>query len=352
MAGPVAWTVLKSRTMKRLLYLAILLAPACHGGERYDTGKCPAGQVCSPATPYGLQFIPPALYDDFLTASEAAIAIGGTETIQLEYEPSGSLASIPLDLAYSADDGGGPAVRVASTSGSLVTLRGAAAGGNLLRIVDPNDGQLYDQKMFDAYAIDHVALGPDTWEDTVNSQIVYATGDVHVGVQLFAATGARLIDGSLQVTGAQLTGWDRATFNAPAPGTYSIAVTSAGTDFGSHDITVVDHADTITAINAPTGVAPMGSASVCFGATLGSASVVGLTWSFTVDGTVVAPNSFEADCIVAQTTKTTGTVTVVASAGGASTTLTLPIGTQTRQLRTRPARTPANIDGERAQLAY
>jgi hypothetical protein len=338
--------------MKRLLYLALLLAPACHGGERYDTGKCPAGEICSTATPYGLQFIPPALYDDVLNASDAAIAVGGTSTVNLDYEPSGSLASIPLDLAYTADDSGGPAVRVTGQSGSQVALRGTATGGNLLRILDASDGQLFDRKLYDAGVIDHFALGADSWEYTANTNIVYSTGNVHVGVQLMTANGSRLIDTGLQVTGAQLTEWDRATFAAPVTGTYSIAVTAGGAALGTHDVTVVDHADTITAIDPPAAIPPAGSATVCFGALLGSASVVGLTWSFTVDGTVVAPGSYVPDCIDAQTTKTTGTVIVVASAGGASATMTLPIMATHRDLPAHAISPSATFDGERAALNH
>ncbi len=69
--------------MKRLVSI-LLLAPACYGGERAVSGKCPPGETCSSSTPYGLDFVPPALFDTVLIAGDTQVAVGGTMPIDLE----------------------------------------------------------------------------------------------------------------------------------------------------------------------------------------------------------------------------------------------------------------------------
>ena len=55
--------------MKRLPYLASAAAlslAACYGGERANSGECPAGETCSPATPTGLDFVGNKLANELL----------------------------------------------------------------------------------------------------------------------------------------------------------------------------------------------------------------------------------------------------------------------------------------------
>lgn len=313
--------------MKRL-GLLLLIAPACYGGERSVSGKCPPGETCSPATPYGLEFVPPALFDDFLVASDTQIAVGGTMQIDLDDAADGQ----PLDLPFTADDGGGPAVRVASTAASAVTLRGAAVGGNEIRIVDASDATLFDRKPFAASAIDHVSITRARFEKTSTNDLAYAIGTANVGIMLAASNGTRLVDTSLTVTGATpSSSWDTVDVPAPAPGTYSFSVTAGGLPAVDFDIVAVDHADSIVAIDPPASVAPgQYGAEVCFGAISGSHSVVGLSWQMTVDGAAVTPDLLFPDCGVVTTNKTSGTVNIVATAGGVSTTLVLPVAAAMR----------------------
>ncbi|MGE5181924.1 MAG: hypothetical protein ACM31C_07670 [Acidobacteriota bacterium] len=324
--------------------LLLLVVPACYGGERAASGKCPPGETCSSSTPYGLDFVPPALFDTVFLAGDTQVAVGGTMPIELETYAN-AFDTYPLDIAYTADDGGGPAVRVAATRGDTVTLRGAAVGSNELRILDAGDATLLDRKPFAASAIDHVSLAPQGFERTASADVVYAVPSAHVGVVLSASTGTRLVDTSLAVTGATAKAWDTYDVATPAPGTYSISVAAGGLAATSLDLVAVDHADTIVPIDPPAGVSASG-VEVCFGAQLAGKSVVGLTWQITVDGAAAQPALLSADCGIASTTKTSGSVTIVATAGGATTTLVLPVATA---MRVAPRTTAAgDFRGERA----
>ena len=329
--------------MKRLLYV-LLIAPACYGGERNVSGKCPPGETCSPTTPYGLDFVPPPLFDTVIVPDDTQIAVGGTMPIDLEAYAD-AISTYPLDMPYTADDGGGPAVRVAATSGNQVTLRGAAIGSNELRILDASDGTLLDRKPFAASQIASIALAPYGFEHTANSDVVYAVPAAHVGIVLAASTGARLVDTSLTVAGAAPKGWDTYDVATPAPGTYSIAVTAGSLPAVNVDVVAVDHADTIVAIDPPASISATNGTEVCFGAELAGKSVVGLTWQITVDGAAAQPALLSPDCGIAQTAKTSGTVTIAATAGGASATFVVPVAAAKRSA---PAAPVSDFRGERA----
>src|SRR3569623_854047 len=136
--------------MKRLLVL--LLVPACTGGERANSGQCPEGEVCSALTPRGLQFIGDDLVDTLTLVGPSATAIGGTQAIALQYDRGDNLL-IALDLPYEAKTSGNLGVTVQQTRGSVVTVQGAASGTNYLRIVDADDGTLFDRKLLGAGAV-------------------------------------------------------------------------------------------------------------------------------------------------------------------------------------------------------
>ena len=114
--------------MKRLLYLSFLSLPliGCYGGERRNTGECPAGEVCSDLTPTGLDFIGNRLVGELLLSGPRPTAIGGTQAVALEYD-RGDGVDVALDLPFSADDDGGIGVRVDAISGSQVVIRGAGS---------------------------------------------------------------------------------------------------------------------------------------------------------------------------------------------------------------------------------
>lgn len=345
-----------------LLVLPSLPLLACYGGERANTGVCPAGETCSPATPNGLQFAGASLSDQILLEGPAPTAIGGTQDIELEYDP-GDGETIPLDLPYRADDDGGLGVRIDHTTGPVVTVRGVESRSNYLRILDAGDGTLFDRKELTGAAVDSIALVATDYEMIPDgAQLAWATGDQHIGVALTGAvqesTGPaeeRIVDTSMQLAldGAEQSAWDELHLPAAAAGTYSIAVTAGDRPTASVPLVVVDHADAVTALSPPSGIAPNGATMVCFQATAGGRYVVGLTWSYAIDGVATNARTLTPNCIEATTTKTSGTVSVQASAGGQAATVTLAVGAMSRV--TPPQAHPgvvrnAPTAGERASL--
>lgn len=357
--------------MNRLLYLASLpiLAVGCYGGERYNTGECPAGETCSSLTPKGLQFVGNALVDDILISGPRATAIGGTQVIALEYNRPSDNVTVALDLPFTADDDGGLGVKVSATSGSQVTVVGAGSRSNYLRILD-KDGLLMDRKELSGAALDRIELTTSDFESVPAGMLLaFAPGHRKVGVALYGnvqhsggPVSERIVDTSMQIdlAGATKSAWDTLEVANAAVGTSTISVTSGDKPTANLDFVVVDHADAVSAIDpAPTTIMPNGSQSVCFKATMASTPdaryIAGLSWSSNIDGQerTQGDGMVTRNCVSVNTTKTTGTVTVMASAGGQTATVTLAVAAA-RSIAPVPAvhtsAAAVSTDGDRAAL--
>ena len=281
--------------MKRLLYCTFLSLPlvGCYGGERAQTGECPAGEVCSDATPGGLQFIGNDLVGQLLLSGPRPTAIGGTQTVALQYD-RGDGVLIALDLPFTADDDGGLGITVDATSGSQVTVRGAGSRTNYLRIID-EDGLLMDRKQLTGAALDRIELVSEDFESVpADRQLAFAPGSRTIGVALYGdvqgsggPTSERLVDTSmdLALAGAERRAWDTLSIDA-AVGTYPLAVTAGDKPTATLDFVVVDQADSVTAIGpVPSTIAANESASICFEAVAAGRYIAGLTWTYVIDGT-------------------------------------------------------------------
>ena len=323
--------------MKRLLYVSFLSLPliGCYGGERYNTGECPAGETCSDLTPTGLQFIGNGLFGELLLSGPRPTAIGGTQAIALQYERADGV-KLALDLPFTADDDGGIGVKVDAISGSQVVVRGAGSRSNYLRILDA-DGLLMDRKELTGAAVDTIALIPGGLENIpADTQVAFAQGHREFGVAIYGdvQTGSgprsqRLIDTSMELVlaGATKEAWDTLAIDAVV-GTSTIAVTAGDKPAANVDFVVVDHADSVSVMQpVPSTIAPNQSMSVCFQALAAGRYVAGLTWTFDVDGqtTIKGDDTLQRNCISVSTQKTTGTVAVQASAGGQSTAMALTV---------------------------
>lgn len=328
----------------------------CYGGERAMTGACPAGEVCSPATPRGLQFVGAGLVDRILLEGPSPTAIGGTQDIALQYERDDGVL-IALDLPYNADDDGGAGVTIDGTSGSVVTVRGHGSRTNYLRIVDDANGGLMDRKQLTGAALETIELTPTDFElIPAGMPLAWMTGEQSIGValsgQVQESTGPqteRLIDMAMQVVldGATRTAWDTWKLTA-AVGSHPVAVTAGDKPTASLDLVVVDHADALTVqADAPTTVAPNQTASVCFTAANAGRYVVGLPWSYTIDGQPEIANTIGRNCISVTPGQSTGTIMIEAAAGGQTATATVAIGAATRE---RPVRALRSTAGDRAAM--
>jgi hypothetical protein len=338
--------------MKRLLYLSFLSLPliGCYGGERYNTGECPAGETCSDLTPTGLQFIGNGLFGELLLSGPRPTAIGGTQAIALQYERADGV-DIALDLPFTADDDGGIGVKVDAISGSQVVVRGAGSRSNYLRILD-SDGLLMDRKELTGAAVDTIALIPDGLENIpADKQIAFAAGAREFGVGIYGDVqtssgprSQRLIDTSMELVlaGATKKAWDTLAINAVV-GTSAISVTAGDKPAANVDFVVVDHAESVSVIQpVASTIAPNQSMSVCFQALAAGRYVAGLTWTFDVDGqtTTKGDDSLQRNCISVSTQKTTGTVAVQASAGGQSTAMALTVAAARTKTETPVAPEP------------
>ncbi len=324
----------------KLAYLSLSLPlVACYGGERATTGQCPAGEVCSPTTPYGLHFIGNGLADDILLSGPAATAIGGTQDVALQYD-RGDGVLIALDQPYTADDDGGIGVKVDHTSGSVVTMRGVGSRTNYLRILDPG-GDLMDRKELTGAAIDAIALVPTDFELVPSGvDLAWATGEQSIGVALSGQvqesggpTEERLVDTSMQLAlaGADRAAWDTLHLANATTGTSSLQISAGDKPPLGIDVVVVDHADAITPQDpAPASLMTNETVSVCFSAMTGGRYVVGLGWTYVIDGVTLDAPGLGRNCASVSTTKTSGTVSVQALAGGQTATVSLSVGA-TRQ---------------------
>ena len=329
--------------MKRLLYVSFLGLPllGCYGGERRETGECPAGETCSDLTPGGLDFIGNRLVGELLLSGPRPTAIGGTQAVALEYD-RGDGVDVALDLPFTADDDGGIGVRVDSISGSQVIVRGAGSRSNYLRILD-SDGLLMDRKELTGAALKRIELVTADFESVpADKPLAFAAGRRTFGVALYGdvqtsagSRSERLIDTSmdLALAGAERKAWDTLELDATV-GTTTLAVTASDKPAASLDVVVVDHADTVAVMQpAPSTIAANGSASVCFEANAAGRYVAGLTWTFVVDGDtkVQGEDALQRNCVAVTTQKTSGTVSIQASAGGQTTAMALTVGTSARE---------------------
>lgn len=348
--------------MKRLALLALSLA-ACYGGERANSGECPAGETCSPATPSGLDFVGNKLANEILLSGPRATAVGGTQVVALQYN-RGDGVYVALDVPYTADDDGARGIKVDGTSGSQVTVRGVDSRSNYLRILD-EDGLLMDRKELTGASLTSMELVPTDYESIpAGTPIAFAPGSRKIGVALYGdvqkssgPVSERIIDTSMQVqlAGAQRMGWDTFEVNASV-GTHAVAVTAGDKPTASLDFVVVDDADSVIALNPPASMMPNGSATVCFQATAGNRYIAGLSWAFQIDGGATktqGDGTLTRNCIGVTTTKTSGMVAVQATAGGQSSTVNIAIGTAravTPDVQMRSLPTAVSTAGDRAAL--
>jgi hypothetical protein len=345
--------------MKSLILASVLVVPACFGGERATTGECPAGETCSDLTPRGLQFIGASLSDDANLSGPSPTAIGGTQDVQLQYDPTIDFYQ-PLDLGYTADDDGGNGVKVDHTAGAVVSVRGMGSRTNYLRISDASTGELFDRKEMTGAAIDSFSIVPNTSEQVpFGLDVAFAAGDVKIGVALLGAVQEgsgpqqeRLVDQSMQLVlaGSTQRAWDALEMSSATTGTYNLTVTAGNRPAANVDVIVVDHLDSLVADDSnETSITPNTSSLVCFDGLAGGRYVAGLTWHYLINN--VDQASGLGNCVTVTAPASSSPITVVGSADGISATATIAVGAaRTLPHAPRPTRITPTTAGDRAAL--
>jgi hypothetical protein len=324
-----------------------LVACTTAGGERHDSGECPAGEVCSPETQNGLLFVGTVVAGEPLSATfgPVATAIGGTQEIELRYDPGDGY--VPLALPYDADDDGGLGVAIDQTDGAVVSVRGVGSRANYLRILDRSTGALFDRHELAGAAVTSVYLVGTEYErvPSVDTELVWATGDQEIGVALGgevqennAPVMERLADTSMQLSmpGGERTGWDTLRVADAAVGIRQLGVTAGDKPPTTLDVEFVAGATSIIVDEDPSPLAPGATGAVCFAAMNGDRYVYGLTWQFDVDG--VASTKGKGDvtrnCVtVTADAHGSGAIQVTAAAGGQQASATITWGAATRTTR-------------------
>lgn len=324
-----------------------LVACTTAGGERHDSGECPAGEVCSPKTPNGLLFVGTIVAGEPLSATfgPVATAIGGTQEIELQYDPGDGY--VPLALPYDADDDGGLGVAIDQTDGAVVTVRGVDSRANYLRILDRGTGELFDRHELAGAAVTSVYLVGTEYErvPSADTALVWATGDQEIGVALGGEVQEnntpvmeRLADTSMQLTmpGGERMGWDTLRVADATAGVRQLSVTAGDKPPTTLDVEFVTGATSMIVDEDPSPLAPGATGTVCFAAMNGDRYVYGLTWQFDVDGvaTTKGKGDVTRNCVtVTADPQGSGVIQVTAAAGGQYATAAITWSTTARTTR-------------------
>ena len=309
---------------------ALLAVPGCLGGERaLAGGDCPADETCSDQTPHGLWFRGAGITGgDLLPPAISGTAIGGVQTITLDDVATGAPLAVPWRAELR------DALVVERQEGPRVIVKGVAEGLTSLRIVDPATGALHDRHGVSARAVTAVTaraggellLGQWLVGDPASDQppLWIAGADIDAGIAL-ESSGERVVDEQLTVALAEPGGaslerlaWDRVVVRGASGGTVALTV-SAGTLRDQRvELTVVDAIDGVVDgfrfASEPTRVGQ--TSSYCFEGRRGDRVVVGLGWTFTVEGPAVE-HSRRTNCVNVQA-NAPGRVTLTATAAGHS----------------------------------
>jgi hypothetical protein len=341
-----------------VLPLAVAATGCVTGGERANTGDCPAGEVCSSKTPDGLLFRGPRFADDFLAIDQSVktTARGGAQTLSVLEGGYGT----PLALPFDASIDSGP-MEVTGQIGNAVVLAADGQGSATLRITDPDDGTLFDRVAVGAEAIAStsvIAYHQELFLPDDPAPALLAGAPAQLLIRLRDAGGQRLVDQSLtlDVTGAtaQRASWDTVDVTAGAPGTLDFALTAGDVAGVQGGIAVVDSIDRVipgwTSFDATNPPFATDTLVACVEGWSGDAPVVGLAWTFTADGADQTSAWLTPNCIAFER-DTAGTVTIHGEAGGVGTDLAIDVGPAPAQGSARRALVhpaPDHTPGERA----
>lgn len=198
-------------------------------GERAQTGECPEGEVCSAATPDGLDFVGHAFWDDSQSLRLGPVLVGGTFDVGIDALGKAELPG----LAFEAED---PAVfAVAQGEGPFgplldgepiyavdghFTLTAKSAGTTMIRVVDPSTGELFDRIAIEAYAVEDISI--TNMNDPERDYLLEGCEEL-LALRLLAKSGSRELrafDQSVQLRAdglvrAEEDFWDCFAYTAP-----------------------------------------------------------------------------------------------------------------------------------------
>jgi hypothetical protein len=306
--------------------LAVLLAAGCPEPEVDVPRDCPDDEVCSDLAPAGLVFFGSHVESSWTLgpATAHATAVGGTQTLLLFDPHRGLSLTHPIDASTR-----GAALGVEDVDANRVRVRGLGAGSAMLRITPRGSDELLDRATLHTAVVARVALSPPGERRSPGARrdawLAGAAVAAHVALQ--DSAGHPVVDDSMAITWADGgPAFDQCSFHEPACTSWFIARvpardTSADLTVRAGDRTFVVPLERAPAVDAvvatvDTSGAEAAGAVVCFEAHAGDDQrVVGLDWSFELDGTAHAA-ALAKNCVIVDDRD--GPRTVVGRAGGQS----------------------------------
>lgn len=295
-------------------------AGSCDGDESC-AAVCPEGEVCSDATPAGLEFQVPG-----------GVAVGGAITVGFERVKEGTWGK-PLDVPWEAKTT--DAIGLVEPLKSKVRIEGLAEGGGYLRIVEPETGHLYDRIWIDSVEPDRLEIHPPSGDYVPDFGVTWPDWAVLAGetnpviLRLISDEHGLLVDErrEISVNGEVIAkeSWT-GEVTAPSVGALEISVKTGGGTVVSAQIQVVSAPDGIVPADLGTQepdlcddgaeLSMKKSLTCCFRAEIGGTGILTPSWKISgAEGIEVQPLVEDAfpNCVnVTGTAKGPGKLTVTA----------------------------------------
>jgi hypothetical protein len=264
-------------------WLALFALAACTESEPSECG----------GSDVQLEHVTGIRYTDYDIPS---IAVGGTLSMQMRCTTADYPGYAEWDVPYAIENEASAAVTI-TPHGSSLTMTAVHEGSNTFRVTSPDGRDAYGSFSVTAKAGDHVIISPSGIDEPPpDASLVYATQLLpSVHARLYASDGDLVVDDEQVVTGPPGARYESSSsipvtlpglveYDAVAPGSYSIALTTGESTY-SAPFVVVDHADSVSLIDPDQSlVASMGKQNVCFQAQLAGSFVSGLRWTYNVEG--------------------------------------------------------------------
>lgn len=255
------------------------------------------------------------------------IAVGGSSAMIITC-PNHGMSFVPVDFPFEARMNGRPGITLGGPRpyDNVVPLIGGADGSNQLEIL--YDGTVLASTTVTAETVTHAALVPLYVQIPTGQPLAISTqaiDDETIEVRL-DGTDRRVIDDTVivSVAGMQLpVAWQTVDMHGLPVGTWDASIQAGDQPAATFPLTVTNTADAITVLQAPAAVVGGDSYQISFAATFQGNFVVGLLWTYTVDGVTKTGDN----TLTGQTNlHSSGTsIAITAAAGGQSISLTLPV---------------------------
>ncbi|HEY3802149.1 MAG TPA: hypothetical protein VGL61_06050 [Kofleriaceae bacterium] len=268
---------------------------------------CATGSESSPLKSIDVE-LTPVLLDWFPSGAETDVATGGSAmmSVLLDGTPS----------SYDATSLDSEVVAIEAQDGSSATLQGITEGDACIEIYDFNallGGVLVGASNLRSVVVVPAGSASERITDDF-SAFAFVAGDLQIGVGYlggYADSGPRLVDlgATLALYRATQTDWQTLAFPSATAGSYTIAA-NVGSASGSASFDVVDRSNGAHELVRFDGDLP---GFACFAALTSSpAFIVGLEWSFTVDGAVASASDDYTNCVAIPRDGVAHTITALA----------------------------------------